>query len=144
MLKKLLLMLGIRKAKPQRRPNPFAIVVGEVDDPDLRRIAKPRLRYPRKRGRSEEEFQADLEAFKQDLREKSEASFRLTRRRAVEIGSTHYIWRTAKSSDVCLVCRPREGKKFKWEIEPENGHAGCVTCCPQGWCMCYAEPVFDV
>lgn len=143
MLKILKSLLGRSKPETKRpKANPFAIEVGPDDDPDLRIMASPRARYPKKRGKTPEQFQADLEAFHAELRFNSAASFRLTRKRALSVGSRFYIWRSDKS-DECLTCRSRIGKKFSWNREPEHGHAGLASCCERGWCICYAEPAFD-
>lgn len=141
MLKKIAKWLFSSKTPPKSPSNPFAIIVGEGDDPDLRILAKPRVRYPRKKGRTEEEFQADLAVYAEKIRVKADASFRLTKRRAESVGSTGYTWRSARDSDVCPDCKERDGKRFKWDVEPKHGHAGVATCCPQGWCRCYPEPI---
>jgi len=143
MLRRIAEWLIGRRDKPKTKVNPFAIVVGEGDDPDLRILAGPRAVYPKKRGKAPEEFQADLAKFRAELRRKSEAGFRYSRRRAVAIGSRYYIWRTSRDSGVCDVCQSREGKKFSWHAEPTHGHAGATDCCPDGYCRCYPEAVFD-
>lgn len=143
MLKRIAQWLNARRAKPTPKVNPFAIVVGEGDDPDLRIMAGPRAVYPKKRGKTPEEFQADLAKYHSELRRKSEAGFRYSKKRATEAGSRTYIWRSARDGDVCDICRSREGKKFSWYVEPPQGHAGATDCCPGGYCRCYPEPVFD-
>jgi SPP1 gp7 family putative phage head morphogenesis protein len=61
--------------------------------------------------------------------------------RANYIGSTEFIWRTAKDADVRPSHRLLEGKTFKWDQPPEcdKGHYALPGCI---WnCRCFAEPV---
>lgn len=69
------------------------------------------------------------------------ASSMLTMARAEAVGSTHFVWRTSRDSDVRPSHRKLEGKAFRWDEPPECDpgiHAlpGAVFNC-----RCYAEPV---
>lgn len=76
----------------------------------------------------------------------------IQQQRQSELGIEEYIWRTAR--DLRVVGNPmgenktgnavhgnhyaREGKKFRWDTPPHDGHPG--------WpirCRCHAEPVID-
>lgn len=65
----------------------------------------------------------------------------LTQARALSIGSTGYIWRTAHDGDVRHSHKEMEGQFVKWDKPPTldglTGHAGCVPNC-----RCYCEVVF--
>lgn len=68
------------------------------------------------------------------------AATSLTQARAVHVGSSGYIWRTARDSDVRPSHRGMEGKFVDWGAPPTldgmSGHAGALPNC-----RCYCEPV---
>jgi hypothetical protein len=86
-----------------------------------------------------------------DQTAKMTSSFNATRQKSA--GITEYIWRTAK--DQRVVGRPaglfpvgnpkhmnhyeREGKTFRWDKPPPDGHPGMAI-----QCRCYAEPIIDL
>lgn len=61
------------------------------------------------------------------------ASTTLTQARAERLGSTGYVWRTARDSNVRLSHRRMEGQFVRWDDPPTldglTGHAGCVPNC---------------
>src|SRR6185369_1826825 len=73
----------------------------------------------------------------------SEASTVLTKARATSVGSTHYVWRTARDSKVRESHRRMEGAVCEWANPPAvpgegNHHAGEI------WgCRCRAEPIIN-
>jgi SPP1 gp7 family putative phage head morphogenesis protein len=74
--------------------------------------------------------------------EVARTSTEFTRARAEQIGSTHFIWRTARDRDVRQSHAHLEGKTFRWDAPPEcdPGHHALPGCI---WnCRCWAEPVF--
>lgn len=101
----------------------------------------PRGRPPRKRGLSPEEVAAEQWRFIHELREGGQASFRHTAWQAAKIRSRHYVWRSARDSDVCPVCAAKNGKRFAWNARVKGGHPGDGSLCTQGYCCCYAEPI---
>lgn len=73
--------------------------------------------------------------------EVSRTSTEFTRARAENIGSTHFVWRTAGDHDVRPTHRALNGRTFAWNDPPEcdPGHHALPGCI---WnCRCYAEPV---
>lgn len=86
-------------------------------------------------------LRADPSAAAREMRAKNGKLFAFDRERAELVGATHYRWRTCRDSNVCEVCAKRDGELFAYKIEPEHGHAGICTACPQGWCRCIAEPI---
>ncbi|MDR2054555.1 MAG: phage head morphogenesis protein, partial [Desulfovibrio sp.] len=72
--------------------------------------------------------------------EVSKAGTALTRARAADVGSTGYIWRTARDGDTRPSHRAMEGVFVKWDEPPVldnmRGHAGEFPNC-----RCYPEPV---
>lgn len=76
--------------------------------------------------------------------EVSRTSTEFTRARAEDIGSTGYIWRTARDRDVRHDHEILEGKFIPWNQPPiadrrtgARAHAGCIY-----RCRCFPEPVF--
>lgn len=104
-------------------------------------VPRPRVVQPKKRGRTTEEVKQDQERYIRELRENAAASFQQSRARAQHIDSKFYIWRSSKDSDVCDVCRAREGERFRWTAKPPHGHPGECTACPSGYCRCWPETV---
>ncbi len=72
--------------------------------------------------------------------ETSRTASTLTQVRAQHIGSTGYIWRTSRDSDVRRSHAAMEGKFVAWTAPPTldgmTGHAGALPNC-----RCYPEPV---
>jgi hypothetical protein len=66
----------------------------------------------------------------------SRSEFAGERSQAKKVGSTHYIWRSARDGAVCERCANNDGRKFAWNDEPPGGHAGA-----KARCRCYPEPV---
>lgn len=75
--------------------------------------------------------------------EVSRTASKLVEARARRLGSTGYIWRTSKDSDVRETHQKMEGKFVGWDDPPKTDpgldpyHAGCGPNC-----RCYPEPVF--
>lgn len=53
-------------------------------------------------------------------------------------GVEEYIWRTMMDNRVRPEHRSREGKTFRWDSPPSDGHPGWAV-----RCRCHAEPVFN-
>jgi hypothetical protein len=64
------------------------------------------------------------------------SSFAEARRRAKQVGSPGYIWRSAEDGAVCERCANNNGHQFSWDEEPPGGHAGA-----RARCRCYPEPI---
>lgn len=74
--------------------------------------------------------------------EVARTSTEFTKARAEGIGSTHFIWRTSRDSDVRPTHKALEGKTFRWDAPPEcdPGHHALPGAI---WnCRCFPEPVF--
>lgn len=61
----------------------------------------------------------------------------LTQYRQRSAGVTSYIWRTALDERVRPLHRAREGREFRWDKPPSDGHPGVPI-----RCRCAAAPVF--
>ena len=74
--------------------------------------------------------------------ETSRTASNLTMARAMYVGSTGYIWRTAGDSDVRESHRSMAGRVVNWDDPPEldgmRGHAGCLPNC-----RCWPEPLIS-
>ena len=68
----------------------------------------------------------------------------LTQVRAQKVGSTEFIWRTARDANVRASHKKLEGKTFRWDDPPEcdPGHRALPG---QIWnCRCWGEPVIPL
>jgi len=61
----------------------------------------------------------------------------VARARQQSVGLEEYTWRTVGDSDVRSEHQAREGKRFRYDNPPPDGHPGT----PWG-CRCFAEPYF--
>ena len=72
--------------------------------------------------------------------EAARASSVLVQARAEHVGSTHYLWRTSRDSDVRASHKKMEGVAVAWSDPPildnMTGHAGCFPNC-----RCWPEPI---
>lgn len=66
-------------------------------------------------------------------------NLQLTRHRQTSIGIEEYLWRTHKDERVRQEHRLRDGKIFRWDAPPYDGHPGEPI-----QCRCIAEPVIDL
>ena len=66
------------------------------------------------------------------------ANASLTRERMRSVGVKKYIWRTVGDSRVRPEHAAREGKVFRWDNPPRDGHPGMAV-----RCRCRAEAVWD-
>ena len=124
-----------KQPQPSRTRNPVAIPAPRGWP------TGDRLIYPVNRGKTPEQFAADLAIYKGKMAAKSAAISEFDAERAVSIGCTSYIWRSSRDEAVCPTCRAHDGKRFSYAKAPKAGHPGAVTCCDQGWCRCTAEAV---
>lgn len=62
----------------------------------------------------------------------------LTHFRQTSLGITRYRWRTVQDSRVRALHAEREGRIYKWDKAPEDGHPGEAINC-----RCWAEPVLE-
>lgn len=62
----------------------------------------------------------------------------ITKARQTNAGIKEYIWRTAGDSRVRPMHSLRDGKKYKWDKPPIDGHPGMAI-----RCRCVAIPVID-
>lgn len=69
------------------------------------------------------------------------AASTLTRVRAEAIGSTHFVWRTSRDSDVRPSHKRLEGKSFRWDEPPECDPGVRALPGASYNCRCYAEPI---
>lgn len=120
------------EAKADQQPitnNPVAIPIPEGLDPDATRRVSGLL------------VTTDPAEAARQMAGKNATLFAFERSRAEAAGCVAYTWRAAGGADVCATCRARDGKRFLYAVEPEHGHAGVCSACPQGWCRCVAEPI---
>jgi len=75
--------------------------------------------------------------------EVAKANSTITQARSAEVGSTHYIWRTAEDEAVRESHAEMEGVIVAWDDPPELSD-GTVTHAGQIYnCRCYAEPIIE-
>jgi len=123
-----------KRHRPPKRP--------DLNPSDFElRVLNRRSPMPRSRGLTPDQQDAEAARFAYELRLKGCLSFDLTRRRAVEVGSKGYRWRSAGDEDVCSICARHDGKFFGWDAPPPCGPPGTHSLCPQGYCRCYPEVI---
>jgi hypothetical protein len=130
-------LLGIHRDKNDRAPTLPVQPISSAPS------GTKRIRRPSVKGKSPEQRAAELTEHHKQLRESGRASFARDRANASAAGSTAYRWRSCGDGDVCPACSKRDGKLFRWDSEPPDGHPGCVATCPGGYCRCWAEAVLD-
>ena len=62
----------------------------------------------------------------------------LTRQRQTNLGVREYIWRTSGDERVRPSHEDLDGRRFRWDDPPDEGHPGTPILC-----RCVAEPVLD-
>lgn len=137
------------------KSNPVAIPVPEGMPPELlQRVPTRQPRDPsrKRKRRTKEEIEADHKAWVDGTLHQARVRFEFDRARADSAGATHYLWRISRDSDVCKVCRPRNGKRFPLRGPAEFQHPGFMMCfclpddedeeASEQPCRCYAEFVF--
>jgi SPP1 gp7 family putative phage head morphogenesis protein len=86
----------------------------------------------------------EVEAIRIARTETARASSMLVQVRAESVGSTHYMWKTSRDSDVRKEHRALNGKVFAWTdppvaSRPEYGIRAHPGCFPN--CRCYPSPI---
>lgn len=69
------------------------------------------------------------------------AASTLTQVRAEAVGSTHFVWRTSRDSDVRPSHRKLEGQSFRWDEPPECDPGIHALPGASFNCRCWAEPI---
>ena len=98
-----------------------------------------RIKPPRKRGVPPEEYDANFEIYREEMRDQFRATARFERERREAIGFQKYKWRGGE--DGCDIGRRNEGKTFSSDKPPKDSHPGEGRCNSEDWCRCYAETV---
>ncbi len=86
----------------------------------------------------------EVEAIRIARTETARASSMLVQVRSESVGSTHYVWKTSRDSDVRKEHRELNGKVFAWDdppvaSRPEYGIRAHPGCFPN--CRCYPSPI---
>jgi uncharacterized protein with gpF-like domain len=109
-----------------------------VDDPHP--PVMPQIIPLKKRGRTKDQYTADLAHNQQAMR----AFFRETaiynRKRREALGCPKYTWH-ASGADDCDIARRNDGKTFSSSNPPEEGHPGEGLCNSGNVCRCFAAIV---
>ena len=111
-------------------------VGNELPAVSLNRRVRPPLRHGSPEARA-----ADEARYLTEVRLHHRAAFERDRKNAYLAGSKTYIWRTCADGNVCALCSRKNGKRFRWDVQPDQGHPGACLSCTLGFCRCFAEPV---
>lgn len=96
---------------------------------------------PKKRGKTPEQWEADLAAYRLAMRKYFAEIAAFERERRVAFGITHYKWIALEAHGTCDVAKRNNGKIFAYGKPPPEGHVQEGQCNSPDWCRCLAEPI---
>lgn len=108
------------------------------DRPGLTLPAKPK-----KRGKTPEEWEVSLSAYRQAMRLHFAEIAAYNREKWVALGITRYRWIAVDVHGTCDVAKRNNGKIFSLNSPPPDGHPCEGLCNSIDWCRCQAKPVID-
>lgn len=98
---------------------------------------------PKRRGLSEDQYAAAMEAYFLAMRADFRAHSRAKRERAISLGFRRYEWLASDVHGCCNVAGRNGGMTFAYDAPPPDGHVGEGECGSPDWCRCRAAPVVD-
>ncbi len=96
---------------------------------------------PKREGRTRAEMQPVLEKYHADYRAYLAHNAAIQRRRAVSNGVESYQWVVATPGIPCTVASRNDGRVFRYDTPPPEGHVGEGQCDAPDWCRCIARSV---
>jgi hypothetical protein len=96
---------------------------------------------PTKRGKTPEQYEADLAIYTQAMRDHFARIAAFNRQRRVAMGLTQYRWLACDVHGTCDVAQRNGGKVFSLVQPPPDGHVGEGRCTSPDWCRCVAVAV---
>ncbi|HWE98846.1 MAG TPA: hypothetical protein VG248_03530 [Caulobacteraceae bacterium] len=108
--------------------NRVPTVAADPDDPRL----KPPPAKPRKRGVAPETYAQETTDYRAAWRAWTAEVAAYQRQRAMRLGVTSYVWRSALPG-ICSVAARNNGRTFSFDDPPPDGHPG-EGACDLDWC----------
>jgi hypothetical protein len=96
---------------------------------------------PKKGNKTSEEFQADLATYKTAYRRHIAHNAAIRRERSMAMGIESYRWVAVDVHGTCEVAARNNGKVFRYDAPPPDGHPGEGQCGSPDWCRCVPRPV---
>lgn len=96
---------------------------------------------PRRRGKTQQELDAELAAYHLAMRKHFAEIAAFNRKRCMALGITSYTWLPADVHNACEVAKRNGGKTFLYDQPPPEGHVGEGACTSPDWCRCIAKPI---
>ncbi len=96
---------------------------------------------PKKRGKTPDQYDAELAAYRLAMRKHFAAIAAFRRQRCVAAGITSYKWLALDVHGTCDVAKRNGGKIFSYDNPPKEGHPCEGQCGSPDWCRCSAKPV---
>ena len=95
---------------------------------------------PKKRGKTSEQWDADLAEYRRAMRRHFAEIAAFEREHRVALGITHYKWVECDVHGTCDVAQRNGGKVFSYDSPPPEGHVQEGQCSSPDWCRCFAKP----
>lgn len=121
---------------PERLPQRIPTVQAPLGRPGLTPPPKPK-----KRGKTPEQWEADLGAYRLAMRKHFAEIAAFERERRMALGITHYKWVALDVHGTCDVAKRNHGKLFAFDAPPPEGHVREGRCNSPDWCRCLAKAV---
>jgi len=96
---------------------------------------------PKKRGKTPEQWEAELAAYRLAMRKHFAEIAAFERERHIALGITHYKWVAVDVHGTCDVAKRNDGKVFAFSAPPQEGHVQEGQCNSPDWCRCFAKPI---
>jgi hypothetical protein len=96
---------------------------------------------PKKRGKTAEQYEADLALYRLAMRRHFAAIAAFNRERCMSLGIRSYVWLAMDVHGTCEVAKKYGGKEFAYDSPPLEGHVGEGRCGSPDWCRCVAKAV---
>jgi hypothetical protein len=126
----------VRSSRAWPAARTFPTVKAEPDDP---RLVTPPAK-PRKRGVDPAIYAANMATYRETWRARTAAIGAYNRERSMRLGVEQYTW-IAAVSEICDIAARNNGKLFRYDTPPPDGHPGEGECHSPGHCLCIARSV---
>ena len=117
-------------------------MVQQPEEP--REPSTPPPAAPKKRGKSPEQYEAELDAYYLAMRQHFAEWAKFNREKAIRAGVIRYEWLAMDVHGTCKVARRNKGKTFAYNQPPKDGHPCEGECTSPDWCRCSAIPIIKV
>jgi hypothetical protein len=98
---------------------------------------------PKKRGKTAEQYAADVASYNLAMREHFRALAEARRERFIDAGIKRYEWLAMDVHGCCAVAAKNNGQIFSVSDGPPEGHPCEGECGSPDWCRCTPIPVVE-